>query len=219
MRIKEITPICIHLPFEHGAKKTKFHGQDWNKLEFVLVKVLMDNGAIGWGEAFGYVSWKSVQVTIETMIKPSLIGKEINNVEDIHNLSQDIQKTLHIFGRYGITIYAISGVEIALWDALGKEKDLPIHKLLGHQKKKEFDAYASLFRYSDEKMIEKKCQESLDRGFQIIKLHEIKDNCIQSARSFVGKDLKLMNDVNCAWNFDEMIKKKRFFRKNEFILD
>ena len=47
MKIKEIKPICIHLPFEHGAKKTKFHGQDWNKLEFVLVKVEMDNGTIG----------------------------------------------------------------------------------------------------------------------------------------------------------------------------
>ena len=155
MKIKEINPICIHLPFEHGAKKTKFHGQDWNKLEFVLVKVEMDNGTIGWGEAFGYVSWKSVKVAIETMVKPSLIGKEINKAEDIHNLSKELQKTLHIFGRYGITIYAISGVEIALWDALGKEKGLPIHKLLGKQKKSEFDAYASLFRYSDKKMIEK----------------------------------------------------------------
>ena len=213
MKIKEIKPICIHLPFEHGAKKTKFHGQDWNKLEFVLVKVEMDNGAIGWGEAFGYVSWKSVKVAIETMVKPSLTGKEINKAEDIHNLSKELQKTLHIFGRYGITIYAISGVEIALWDALGKEKGLPIHKLLGKQKKSEFDAYASLFRYSDKKMIEKKCQESLDRGFQIIKLHEIKDDCIQAARSFVGKDLKLMTDVNCAWNYNDIVKKKNFLEK------
>ena len=29
MKIKQVTPICIHVPFEHGAKKVKFHGQDW----------------------------------------------------------------------------------------------------------------------------------------------------------------------------------------------
>ena len=48
----------------------------------------------------------------------------------------EIQKTLHIFGRYGITIYDLSGVEIDIWDALGKEKDLPIYKLIngGHKK-------------------------------------------------------------------------------------
>ncbi len=43
MKIKKITPICIHMPFEHGGKKSKFHGRDWDKLEFVLVKVEMDN--------------------------------------------------------------------------------------------------------------------------------------------------------------------------------
>ena len=61
-------------------------------------------------------------------------------------------------------------------------------------------------------MIEKKCQESLDRGFQIIKLHEIKDDCIEAARSFVGKDLKLMTDVNCAWNYNDIVK-ERFLEK------
>ena len=156
MKIKKISPICIHMPFEHGARKVKFNGQDWNKLEFVLVKVEMDNGTIGWGESFGYVSWKSVKTSIEEMVAPALVGKEINKPNDIHNLVNEIQKTLHIFGRYGITIYAISGIEIALWDALGKEKKLPVHKLLGEARKTEFKAYASLFRYSDEKLIEKK---------------------------------------------------------------
>ena len=179
MKIKKITPICIHVPFEHGAKKTKFHGQDWQKLEFVLVKVETDSGIIGWGESFGYVSWKSVKTSIEEMVAPSIVGKEINSKEDIDNLVYDVQKTLHIFGRYGITIYALSGIEIALWDALGKEKKLPIYKLIDGGKKKEFKAYASLFRYSDKKLVEKKCQESLDKGFKIIKLHEITNETIE----------------------------------------
>ena len=213
MKIKKISPVCIHMPFEHGAKKTKFNGQDWDKLEFVLVKVEMDNGVIGWGESFGYVSWKAVKTSIEEMVAPSLVGKEIKDPKDIHELVKETQKNLHIFGRYGITIYAISGIEIALWDALGKEKKLPIYKFLGETKKTEFKAYASLFRYSDEKLVEKKCKESLDRGFKIIKLHEIEDNCIKVARKFIGKDITLMTDVNCAWTYQEVLDKKNFFEE------
>ena len=51
---------------------------------------------------------------------------------------------------------------------IGKEKKLPIYILIDGCKKKEFKAYASLFRYSDKKLVEKKCQESLDKGFKII---------------------------------------------------
>ena len=212
MKIKKITPICIHVPFEHGAKKTKFHGQDWQKLEFVLVKVETDSGIIGWGESFGYVSWKSVKTSIEEMVAPSIVGKEINSKEDIDNLVYDVQKTLHIFGRYGITIYALSGIEIALWDALGKEKKLPIYKLIDGGKKKEFKAYASLFRYSDKKLVEKKCQESLDKGFKIIKLHEITNETIEAARKFIGKNIPLMTDVNCAWTYEEVVEKEKFLK-------
>ena len=62
------------------------------------------------------------------MVAPLLIGKDIINIPD---LLLSLQKSLHLFGRYGITMFAISGVEIALWDALGKRKNKPIHELLG----------------------------------------------------------------------------------------
>ena len=213
MKIKQVTPICIHVPFEHGAKKVKFHGQDWQKLEFVLVRVETDNGIIGWGESFGYVSWKSVKTAIEEMVAPSIVGKEINSVDDINKLVFEIQKTLHIFGRYGITIYALSGVEIAIWDALGKEKDLPVYKLINGGQKKEFKAYASLFRYSDKNLVEKKCKESLDRGFKIVKLHEIMDDTIEVARKYLGTEVPLMTDLNCAWTYEEVLEKKNFLKK------
>ena len=211
MKIKKILPICIHMPFEHGAKKKELYGQDWKKLEFVFVKVEMDNGVIGWGEAFGYASWKTVKTAINEMVAPLLIGKEINDSSDIKKISYNIQKTLHIFGRYGITIFAISGIEIALWDALGKEKQLPIHSLLGKAKKYNFKAYASLFRYSDKNLIEKKCQEAIDRGFQIIKLHEVEEEHISTARNFLGPDFVLMSDFNCSWSYEKIIDKKEFF--------
>ena len=116
------------MPFSHGGKKVIFHGKEWKSLEFNLVKIETDKGITGWGEAFGYTSWKAVKIAIEDMVAPLLIGKDISNIPE---LLLTLQKSLHLFGRYGITMFAISGVEIALWDALGKEKDKPVHELLG----------------------------------------------------------------------------------------
>ncbi len=220
MKIKKISPVCIHMPFEHGAEKKVLYGQDWKKLEFVFIKIEMDNGIIGWGEAFGYVSWNSVKIAIENMVAPLIIGSKIENSDDIINLSKKLQKTLHIFGRYGITIFAISGIDIGLWDALGKFKEKPIHSLLGKKKKNEFKAYASLFRYSDKKMVEKKCQEAIDKGFQIIKLHEIEEEYLNVARNYLGPEFKLMNDFNCSWTYKKIIENKNFFKKlNLFWLE
>ena len=59
MKIKSIKAITLSMPFSHGGKKVIFHGKEWKSLEFNLVKVETDKGIIGWGEAFGYTSWKA----------------------------------------------------------------------------------------------------------------------------------------------------------------
>jgi L-alanine-DL-glutamate epimerase-like enolase superfamily enzyme len=57
-----------------------------------------------------------------------VIGRD---ARDIARLSRDLQQSLHLFGRYGITIFALSGLDIALWDLAGKAAGMPIHRLLG----------------------------------------------------------------------------------------
>ena len=74
MKIKSIKPITLKMPFIHGGNKVIFHGKEWKELEFNLVRVETDKGIIGWGEAFGYTSLKSVRVAIETMVAPLLVG-------------------------------------------------------------------------------------------------------------------------------------------------
>ena len=207
MKIKKISTVCIHMPLINNGKK----------FEFNFVKIETEDGIIGWGEAFGYVSWKTVKTAIEEMIAPKIVGRKINKVEDIKKISNEIQKSLHIFGRYGVTIYALSGVEIGLWDALGKEINLPIHKMLGERKKDEFKAYASLLRYADKKVIEMKCKDALDGGFKIIKLHEVEDNYIEIARKFIGDNISLMTDANCEWSYNEALSKKKLFKKTNLL--
>ena len=208
MKIKSIKAITLSMPFSHGGKKVIFHGKEWKSLEFNLVKIETDKGITGWGEAFGYTSWKAVKIAIEEMVAPLLVGKDMSNIPE---LLLTLQKSLHLFGRYGITMFAISGVEIALWDALGKEKNKPIHELLGKKNKDLFKAYSSLFRYGDPKIIEQKCKQSLDDGYQAIKLHEIENDCIEAGRKGTG-NLPLMLDTNCPWTYEETLSKKDFLK-------
>ena len=213
MIIKSIKAITLSMPFSHGGKKVIFHGKEWKSLEFNLVRLETDKGVVGWGEAFGFTSWKAVKVAIEEMVAPLIVGKDMSNIPE---LLLTLQKSLHLFGRYGITMFAISGVEIALWDALGKEKNKPIHELLGKKNKDIFKAYSSLFRYGDPKIIEQKCKQSLDDGFQAIKLHEIENNCIEAGRRGCG-NFPMMLDTNCPWTYEETLKKKEFLKSMKLI--
>ena len=136
MIIKKIQPITIKIPFNNKNNKIKFHNSDLNLLEVNLIKVETEDGIIGWGESFGYISWKAVKIAIEDMVAPLLIGKKIHEPQDITNIVNELQFKLHTFGRYGIAMFALSGVEIGLWDTLGKEKNIPIYKMLGNTQKK-----------------------------------------------------------------------------------
>jgi D-galactarolactone cycloisomerase len=217
MIIKKIQPITVKIPFNNKDNKIKFHNSDLNILEVNLIRIETEEGIVGWGESFSYTSWKSVRIIIEDIITPLLIGKKIQETSDITKLMKELQFKLHTFGRYGITMFALSGVEIGLWDSLGKEKKLPIYKMLGKIQKNKFKAYASLIRYSDKNNIEKYCKDALDHGFEAIKLHEKECKYIEIARKFLGEKVILMNDANCSWTFNETIKFKKFFEANKLF--
>ena len=80
------------------------------------------------------------------MIAPIAVGRD---AADIAGLHAEIQKRLHIFGRFGITAFALSGLDIALWDIAGKAAGKPLHALLGGAKRERLACYASLLRYAD----------------------------------------------------------------------
>ena len=79
----------------------------------VLVRIETTDGAVGWGECFAYGCLRATLAAAEDMVFPLLLDREVT---DIVSLNEELQFRLHIFGRYGITMFAISGVDIALWD-------------------------------------------------------------------------------------------------------
>jgi D-galactarolactone cycloisomerase len=136
------------------------------------------------------------------MIAPALIGQDARNIAGIHDR---LQRDNHLWGRYGITMFAISGIDIALWDLAGKAAGLPLYQLLGGPVRNSLPAYASFFRYGDPDEVAAATQRALDGGFRHVKLHETGVSEIEACRATGGDDIAIMVDVNCAWQFDEAL--------------
>ncbi|MGH8431261.1 MAG: mandelate racemase/muconate lactonizing enzyme family protein, partial [Solimonas sp.] len=148
------------------------------------------------GEAFCYGCTDAVRAALHHMIAPIAIGQD---ARDIARLSYDLQQKLHLFGRYGLTIFALSGLDIALWDIAGKAANLPLHRLLGGGGRDSLPAYASLFRYRDPEKVGARVKLAVQQGYRHIKLHETEEAEVKAARLAAGNDIAIMVDTNCPW--------------------
>src|SRR5207302_1481728 len=146
------------------------------------------DGAVGWGECFAYGCLKAVHAAATEMVFPLIQGREIT---DIEALNRELQFQLHIWGRYGITIFAISGVDIALWDIAAKIAGKPLADLIGGPQRAEVPVYASLVRYAEPRLIQDIAPRALDEGYRHIKLHEVAFDPIAAGRRAIGPDVPL----------------------------
>lgn len=202
MKITSIEAVPLSIPCHYGAEGWTLGAGGWKALDFCLVRVDTDSGLTGWGEAFSYSCRRAVAAAVNGMIAPLAVGRDAADSAGLH---ADIQKRLHIFGRFGITAFALSGLDIALWDLAGKAAGKPLHALLGGARRERFGCYASLLRYADDALVARYCERALGEGFPAIKLHEVSEPVIAAARAAVPRDRALLLDVNCEWSVPDAI--------------
>jgi len=200
MKIAKIDSIVIKVPFAYGAAKGGPAPTTGEKNTILLVKVETDTGVTGWGDAFCYGCTDAVRAALHGMIAPAAIGRD---AADIAKLSRDLQQKLHLFGRYGITIFALSGLDIALWDIAGKAANLPLHRLLGGAGQASLPAYASLLKYRDPERVAARTKLAIQQGYRHLKLHETEEAEVRAAREAAGHDVAIMVDTNCPWTPEE----------------
>ncbi|GAB2961692.1 mandelate racemase/muconate lactonizing enzyme family protein [Amycolatopsis acidiphila] len=167
----------------------------------VVVRVTTDEGLEGIGEAgFSAEYFPTVGPIINSQLAPMLIGKD---PRDIGALWQQMLDATHMWGRRGIETYAISGVDIALWDLLGKIADQPVYRLLGASKSSVRAYFAPSLKPTAE--IVEECRTAVADGFSAIKLRATKDlaqavELVGSVRDAVGPDVDLMVDANMSYD-------------------
>ena len=204
MKITRVSTVVYRQHLKSGSPKLKFAGEGRSTFETLLIKVETDEGVVGWGEAFPHRVWPAIRLLVDSLIAPVCIGADPT---DIGKLMKKLIYHVHGVGRAGPAMYALSGLDIALWDILGKVANLPIYKLLGGAQCDRLPAYASLLKYNDTKVVTAVSEDALSRGYDELKIHETGRDEITAAANLLHQHNgnSLMVDVNAPWNLQEAL--------------
>lgn len=137
-----------------------------NGIRLVLVKVVTDQpGLHGWGCATFTQRALVVQTAIEQYLRPFLIGRRVDEIEDIYQ-----SMYVSSYWRNGPVLFnAMSGVDIALWDILGKRAGLPLYQLLGGKVRHGADCYYHASGRTFEE-VEDSARHGMEAGFRYVRV-------------------------------------------------
>lgn len=189
----ETIPLEHSLPDGHGLGDARNFG---HTRQTTLLRLETDTGLEGWGEAFA--PGRIVSATVEVLLADDVIGMDPFAVE---SLAADSYTSQYHFGGDVFVQSAVSGIDIACWDIIGKTVDRPIYRLLGGTECESLDAYASTMYYTEaDRPLAEPMREAVNAGFDAAKIKigaDTDDDVerVRTAREILG-DGRLMVDMN-----------------------
>src|SRR5713226_3192636 len=163
----------------------------------VLIDVVTDQGITGRSYIFAYAKLTLAPlVHLIEEIGRDLTGKAVAPVD----LMSTMDTKFRLLGWQGLVGMAVSGLDMAFWDALGQAAGLPLVKLLGGSPRpiRAYDSYGAVDPVADERDL----RRSLDRGFRGIKIKggdgdiDNDERVVKAVRGLIGPDIALMLDFN-----------------------
>jgi L-alanine-DL-glutamate epimerase-like enolase superfamily enzyme len=197
MKITDVQAIPLAIPMKPARPASPWGSRHQKQ---VAIRVQTDEGLTGIGEAFALGGPLAVSSVVEEGLKPLLVGEDPTRIE---YLTDKLQRNTQNYTRRGVGMFGISGIEIALWDLLGKARNAPLYELLGGATRPRLRPYASLRRYATPDDVATVCQQYVAQGFRMIKLHQIDVASVRAAREAVGPEVEIMLDTNCPWSLAE----------------
>ncbi len=216
MRIKSVKAWWVQIPIEID----KQHVSDFGRLrtfDAAILKIETDDGLVGWGEGKNAAGSSGQYGTLVHLLNnefgPTLIGRDPADVtyiwEDLYNGVRSEKaaaagQAMPELARRGLTVAAISAIDIALWDILGKSQGQPVWKLLGGRKSDRLPAYAS-GGWADEDSIGDQLKSYIDKGgFGAVKMRVgamdgapcVSAARVKAARAALGSNVDLMVDAH-----------------------
>jgi L-rhamnonate dehydratase len=176
---------------------------------WLIVEVFTDSGHVGIGNAA--LSPRLTKHAIDTYLKPLLLGKDPWDTEFLWQL---MYRHTMAFGRKGIGMVAISAIDIAIWDVLGKAAKQPVFRLLGGRTKPQIPVYASRLYSQPLPALAAEAQLYKDQGYQAMKLRfgwgpvdgaagmQRNLELVRTVRETVGDEIDVMADAYMGWTLD-----------------
>ena len=179
-----------------------FHG-------WLIVEIFTDDGLVGIGNAA--LAPQVTKQTLDLYLAPLLMGK---NPWDVEFLWQQMYRKTMPFGRKGIGMAAISAVDIALWDLMGKSAKQPVFRLLGGRTKARIPVYASRLYATELNELAAEAMRYKNDGYKAMKLRfgwgptdgaagmQRNVELVRTVREAVGNEIDVMADAYMGWTLD-----------------
>ncbi len=188
------------------------HG-DMTNFELITVRLKADSGEEGVGFTYTTgIGGAAILSLIERELGPVLLGSDEDRIEQ---LWEKMWWRLHYVGRGGLAAFAISTIDIALWDLKARRRDMPLWRFLGGHDPRVLAYAGGIDLHFTLEQLQQQTQRNLENGFRAIKmkvgrprLTEDLDR-VAAIREVVGEDIPLMVDANMRWSVEEAIRASR----------
>lgn len=176
---------------------------------WTVVEIETDSGLVGLGNVA--LAPHIAKAIIDQYLAPLVIG---HDPWDYEYLWQRMYRATHAWGRKGIAMAAISAVDLAIWDILGKSVNKPVFKLLGGRTKEKIPCYYSKLYRRNLSDMQDEAQKFLDQGFKAFKMRfgygpahlqeGVRENLksVEALREVIGYDNDLMLECYMGWNLE-----------------
>ena len=200
MKITRIEVFELEAPL---AKPWRIATYELSSLLATLVRVHSDEGLTGIGECIVRLGPGATRAVVEEVLAPVVIGRDAFDIEGIWD---DMYRTMRARGHSrGYLLEAISGVDIALWDLMGKKLGLPVAKLLAGHGRSEFPAYASSILLDTPAVMAEEAARLAAGGYTAIKMkvgggQKADIARMDAVREAVGSKVDVMLDANSGYD-------------------
>jgi D-galactarolactone cycloisomerase len=179
-----------------------------NTRSTTLIQVDTDEGITGFGSCSG--NGELIEVIIEKILKPLILGMGPTEIDEVWDKAY-IRGGHKEFGTRGIGVVALSGVDIALWDILGKVRGVPLYELLGGKCRDKVPVYATALYPEKSSEVAKRARGFADQGFHGVKIKVGFDldqdiEMVRAVRKELGRDFIVMTDANQGYTLDIALK-------------
>ncbi len=203
LKITALDTTLIRVPL--GQRTITDSQSTVDHVEFLQVTLETDGGITGYGMNWSYTpGLRAAQVMIDENYAPVVVGGDPYLRKD---LVKKMFYTNHFVGRVGAARVGLAAVEFALWDIVCRAAEQPLWRYLGacRTKVKAYSTDGGWLTWSEEELVRDACS-LVERGFDAVKVKLGRPNPredfarVAAVRKAVGPDIRIMTDVNCAWD-------------------